>query len=672
MRLLRRFLLSSAATLACGLQAHAGGTLKAKGSPEQAIQIRDHVVTVSIVDGFARTQVAQTFFNPNERDLEAIYAFPVPESASLSEMTILAGERELQGEVVRTEEAERIYTEEKESGNDAGLAKRDSYRVFEFRVARVPALGEARFRFVYYQPLALDAGVGRYVYPLEDGGTDDAARSFWEREETVQRSFEFHLELSSSWPVEELRLPGLEAAAVLQRLDEGRWQADVIAGAGHALTRDVVLYYRLRDDLPGRVELVPYRASLDAPGTFMLVLTPGIDLAPLGKGADYVFVLDVSGSMEGKLHTLAGGVARALGDLQPKDRFRVVTFDEKAREVVPWTAATPSDVAGALGLIEGLRSGGSTDLHAGLKLGLAKLDDDRATSLVLVTDAVANSGETDPRRFAELMRTHDLRVFGFLLGNSANWPLMRTIADASGGFYAAVSNADDVLGQIHLAKQKVTHEALHDAQLSFSGVKVHDVSVLRTKVYHGQQLVLFGRYAEPGPLAIELRARLTGEDKTYKTTAILPPLDTEHPELERLWAMDRIEHIELARDRGELPEAESGDAIAHLGVSYQLVTDETSMVVLSDDAFARHGIERRNRERTEREHQAQSVRATTPRPSYRVDTEAPAFPSRAHSTSKSSQSGGGALDGVTLLVVLAGAGAARRSRRYEKNARDSA
>ena len=551
--MLRAFLFVAAycAALASGT-AHAGGTLKSKSSADQALQILDHRVTVSIVDGFARTEVAQTFFNPNARELEALYSFPVPESASLSEMTIVAGESRLDGEVVRADEAERVYREEKDAGNDAGLARRDSYRTFEFRVARVPAQGEASFRFVYYQPLELDAGVGRYVYPLEDGGTDDQARAFWERRERVERSFGFHLELSSSWPVEDVRMPGLEAAAVLQKIDEGCWHADVEVQGGLDLTRDLVLYYRLQDGLPGRVELVPYRASTEAPGTFMLVVTPGIDLAPLVNGADYVFVLDVSGSMDRKLHTLADGVARALGQLQPRDRFRVVTFNDQARELVPWREASPENVAQALRGLEAVRAGGGTDLFGGLKLGLARLDADRATSLVLVTDAVANVGETDPRRFAELMKTHDLRVFGFLLGNSANWPLMRTIADASGGFYAAVSNADDVVGQILLAKQKVTHEALHDAQLRFSGVSVHDVSTLRSKVYHGQQLVLFGRYAEPGPLEIELSARLTGEDEVYRTTAMLPPLDGEHPELERLWAMDRIEELELEIGRAHV------------------------------------------------------------------------------------------------------------------------
>ena len=662
-----RILALSLAVLLGASEARASGTLKPKGSPELPIQIQEHHVAVSILDGFARTEVSQTFSNPNAKDLEAIYSFPIPKSASLAEMTIQAGETRLEGEVVKKDEAQKAYEEERDSGSDAGLARQDTYKTFEFLVARVPANGEASFRFVYYQPLELDTGVGRYVYPLEDGGTDELARAFWEKEETVHRAFSFHLELSSSWPVADARMPGIEAAASLRKVDAGHWTADVDSEGGAKLDRDIVFYYRLEDDLPGRVELIPYRASADGPGTFMLVLTPGVDLAPLSNGADYEFVLDVSGSMEGKLQTLVDGVVRVLGSLQPKDRFRVVAFASTAWEVVPWTTATPPDVARALKKVKSMQIRGGTNLYEGIKLGLTKLDADRATSLVLVTDAVANEGEVDPRKFHDLLKASDIRVFGFLLGNSANWPLMRTIADASGGFYAPVSNADDIVGQLLLAKQKITHEAMHDAKLTLGGVRTHDVSAMRAKVYHGQQLVLFGRYSEPGTLDIRLDARITGQDQVYQTTAELPAIATEHPELERLWALDKIEAIQLQTDLGQVSANESRDAIADLGVAYQIVTDHTSMLVLRDDAFERRGIDRKNRDRTAREHEAQAQRAAAPVVSHRVDTQAPAFPQRAHSVGH----GGGAIDPLTLVAALgaaaATAGSAIRSRRGSKS-----
>lgn len=336
---------------------HADGTLKPKGSPDQAIEILDHHVEVAIDNGFARTEVFQTFFNPNAFDLEAVYSFSVPQSASLSEMTILAGEVEMHGEVLRDDEANRIYEEKRDNGEEAGLAEKNSYLTYEFSIARAPALAEISFRFVYYQPLEIDTGVGRFLYPLEEGGTDEVALSFWDTEREVRRSFSFHLTLESDWPVESVRMPGFEAAAQIQHadtVDRQLWDVRVDVPGGISLDRDVVVYYRLQDGLPGRMDLVPYRDDANGTGTFMLVVTPGIDLGPLTGGADYVFALDVSGSMAGKLHTLMDGVVRAMGELSDQDRFKIVTFSDSARSLTGgWKAATAKNVAKAVHGIQG-------------------------------------------------------------------------------------------------------------------------------------------------------------------------------------------------------------------------------------------------------------------------------------------------------------------------------
>src|SRR5947207_1860014 len=164
--------------------AFAAGTLTPKAANKAPIQIREHVVDVVIDNGFARTEVTQVFFNPNPTDLEAIYSFPVPTSASLAELTILSGDKTLEGEVVEAEEARKVYEEERDSGNDAGLGecsctkKKDDieYSSYKFPIANVRAQSETKVRFVYYQPLKIESGVGRYVYPLQEGGTDERAK----------------------------------------------------------------------------------------------------------------------------------------------------------------------------------------------------------------------------------------------------------------------------------------------------------------------------------------------------------------------------------------------------------------------------------------------------------------------------------------------------------------
>jgi Ca-activated chloride channel family protein len=641
--------LTAVAALGAG-PARAAGILTPVGSSHQPIRLQDHDVKVVIDNGFARTEVVQTFLNPNPAAVEALYAFPLPKSASLSEVTITSGETQYEGEVVARSEAATIYETEKSAGNQAGRADKESYQRFEFRVARVEPNGTVTMRFVYYQPLEEDTGVLRYLYPLEEGGTDEVAEQFWLRSDKVEGSFRLQATLKSVWPVAQVRVPGFEQAAKITAVDP-LTQTVEIAATEASLNRDVVIYYRLADDLPGRVEVVPYRAREDAPGTFMLVVTPGIDLQPITHGADYVFVLDVSGSMQGKIATLASGVGKTLGEMRAEDRFRIVTFESQARDLTGgMLAATPENVRRFVAEVGGLHANGSTNLYEGLDLALRDLDADRATSLVLVTDGVTNTGIIEPRKFHELLKQYDVRLFGFLMGNSGNWPLMRLIADTSGGFYSAVSNADDIVGQILLAKSKVTSEALHDARLELDGVEVSELTDTPGKIYRGQQLVYFGRYSRPGRLRVRLHARLTGEDKTYTTSVELPKLDQDNPELERLWALDRIETIERERDRGTLEEAEAKTAIRDLGVAYQLVTDETSMLVLAGEGFERHGIARKNRERVALEAAAQAQRAPRPARSYRVDEAAPAFPGKAPQPRRGGGGGGGAVGPFGLLA----------------------
>jgi Ca-activated chloride channel family protein len=642
----------------------AAGTLTAKGSPHAPIQIREHRVEVVIDNGFARTEVTQTFANPNAEDLEAIYSFPLPKSASLSEVTIWAGEEELDGEVVERDEAKRIYEEERDQGKDAGVAEKESYQSFDFAVSRVPAGGEARIRFVYYQPLAIDTGVGRYVYPLAEGGTDDEADSFWTRNPKVEGTFAVHVELKSAWPVADVRVPGYENAAAVEKKGEGVVEVKLETEQA-SLERDFILYYRLADGLPGRVELVPYRAAGGGPGTFMLVVTPGVDLGPITGGADYCFVLDASGSMQTKLAALARGVTRALGQMRPEDRFRIIAFRSNARDLTGgFRPATPENVEAAVKQVESLTADGSTNLYAGLDLAIKGLDDDRATSIVLVTDGVTNTGVIDPKEFYSLLSRYDVRVFGFVMGNSGNWPLMQMIGQASGGFSAGVSSDDDIVGQIMLAKSKITSEALHDVDLAIHGVKVSELSERPKKIYRGQQLVLFGRYEDGGEATVSLKARLTGADKSYTTKFEFPKVDTENPEIERLWALDQIEEIGAKADAGLMPQEEARAAIRDLGLAYQLVTDHTSMVILSDAAFESRGIERRNRTRVAAERAAQVARSGQPVRSRRVD-KAPMF-DRPSATLGSGKDGGGAFDPLLagLAASLAGLGlaAARRKR----------
>src|SRR3954465_369149 len=87
-----------------------------------------------------------------------------------------------------------------------------------------------------------------------------------------------------------------------------------------------------------------------------------------------------------------------------------------------------------------------------------------------------------------------------------------------------------------------------------------------TKIYRGQQLVIFGRYEKGGPADVTLAAKMTGQDATYKTRFDFPDVSTEYPELERMWAMAAIERVVMKETAGVTSPDDAKTAIRTLGI----------------------------------------------------------------------------------------------------------
>ncbi|MFH0879216.1 MAG: VIT domain-containing protein [Lentisphaerota bacterium] len=615
------------AVVMAGYSSHAAGLLKAKGGEDNGLAIKSHQVHVVINNGFARTEIDQVFVNHTDRDMEALYSYPLPKQSSLSELSLWIDGNETLGEVVEKEQARRIYEEQVAQGNDTALAEKNDFKSYDVSVGLVRARSEVRVRMVYYQPLEIDLNVGRYLYPIAEGGVDDERIAFWSVDDRVECGISFKLVLKSAFPIKDVRVPGYDTTAQIKYVtppgeNHGEvYEVTIQQSEGGRLSKDIVVYYRLNDSVPARVELVPYREKGGEPGTFMAVITPAASLKQISEGTDWVFVLDTSGSMSGsKISTLADGMARLLGKMSPNDRFCIVTFNSSAHNFSRgFVSATPESVAQWIQQVKNLKADGSTALFEGLELGYRALDADRTSGVILVTDGVCNVGPTAHSAFLELLRKYDVRLFTFVIGNSANQPLMERLALDSGGFAMNISNEDDIIGRLLQAKAKVLHQCMHDVELVFHGEKVRDLTPARIgNLYLGQQVVAFGRYTGSGEVDVELRAKISGEAQSWHCRATLPEQDGRNPEIERLWALSRIdETMQEIRENGE--KASLRKKVVDLGLEYSLVTDYTSMLVVREDVLENQGIARRNADRVQRERQAQSARENAPAASYRVD-----------------------------------------------------
>jgi len=660
--------------------ADAAGLLTPKGQ-SGSLAIRDHKVKVVVEDGYVVTEIDQVFVNAGVNDVEAVYSFPVPSHAAVAEFTYWIDGNPVTGEVLKKQEARDLYEQEKAAGRETALAEKDEYRTFDISVYPVRANSDVRVRLVYVQSASTDTGIGRYVYPLEEGGVDEERNAFWEVRDIVSGNFSFDFELKSSYPIDAVRLPE-QPNAVLNQLDADHWTIDLhsigsgTAGAGFdeqvaaleageapasataasgvaKLDKDIVVYWRHAPDLPGSVDLVTYKPDASGRGTFMLTFTPGDDLPSIENGRDWVFILDVSGSMQGKFATLGNGVQQALGKLNPNDRFRIFTFNDSPRELTSgFVNASVENVSHYTDAVGRLQSGGGTNLYAGLSAGLDALDSDRTSGIALVTDGVANVGITEKKEFLDMMSRHDVRLFTFIMGNSANKPLLEAMTEISNGFAVETSNSDDISGQLLQATAKIQHAALQNIRLDIDGLKVADLTPERIgSLYHGEQLQVLGHYWGTDEARIRLTGQVGGKDVEYKTAFMMPVQSDLNPELERIWAYATIENLQSKMDYFGADQ-DTEDAITDLATEYGLVTDYTSMIVARDEVFAAQGIKRTNRERVATERAAQQTRAARAPQSRRVDQQKPMYKKRRPSTGGGG-SGGGAI-GLPMILPLIG------------------
>ena len=651
------------------------------------IEQTEHAVNVTIYEGFSVTRAEQTFVNTSERDLEGAYAFPLPRGATVAGVTVWIDGRELVGQVVERPRARQIYEAQRRAGRDAGLVERDGFTRFTVRVGRVPARGSAKVRLEYYQTVEIDHGVGRYVYPLADGNTDRARAVFTGH--GPQRKVRFEVALHSSVPLAEVATPGWQGGRLLQLEARPHGRRVLLEVQEATLDRDFVLYWRLEGEQAAKLTVLANATEPGVGGHFLLTLTPGVELAAIAGGRDWIFLLDVSGSMRGeKLEAAVEACAELIGALSPDDRLRLIAFNGAAREVVTTTSATPTARVQASSALRALEANGGTNLHEGLELALGGLDPERAAGIVLLTDGVANVGPTRQRELLALLQRRDARVFAFELGNGANQPLLDRLAEVSGGFHMDVSTADLVSGRMLLAKDKLARQALRELSVEVtsiegqaagesSGAEVEAFAFAPGRpstVYSGDRLVLLGRYRGHGRATVTARGVRDGERVRWTAEVDLPAQEQPAPELERLWARARIAEVEAALAEGGPSPALEQEAL-QLALDAQLVTERTALIALTDADAARYQVGRSGAEKLARERAAQVDAVRAPQqPGTTVQQQAPARVATARDRSRyagpgayrssGGSSGGGAFGplGALLSAALA-ATAARRRRR---------
>lgn len=676
-----------------GELAHAAGLLVADGGFGGTLEIIEHDVQVTINNGIAVTQVEQVFSNTENRQVEALYTFPVPKGASVSNFSMWIGGKEMIGEVLEKKRAREIYNSYKQQRRDPGLLEQTDYRTFEMRIFPIAPRAEQKVRITYYQELDFDHDWATYVYPL-------ATTTRAQADTRVNGRFSVSANISSAIPITAVQSPSHGDAFLMVDHTENYHEASLENRDGD-LARDVVLAFQVTRPVTG-MDLLTSNTEGEE-GYFALSLTAGEDLEKIQTGSDYVFILDISGSManEGKLNTSVNSLAAFIKGLGPDDRFEVITFNKRPFTLFnQLTAPGDATITQAITFLGSQEARGGTALQPAIATAYKYGTDDRPLNTVILSDGITEQSER--RILMDMIRSRptNVRVFCIGVGNDINRSLLRQMAEDAGGLAAFLSRGDDFERQARAFRRKLMHPVATNLQITIDGIDAYDIEPEQLpNLYHGMPVRMYGRYRGKGDARINVTAEVNG--RRIETTAALnfPARNEDNPEIERMWAWHRMERLKRMHEMNSDPALV--DEIVRLGEGYSITSEYTSFLVLENDAeYKRWKIERRNATRIQRDRQAQErvrrelealraksmsgigpaedlkiAQAEPQQPTQQVQrTGNPPAPSqdpssqpvRSRSFDMPSFGGGGAMDPVSALIGIGIGGGALLGRRKKK------
>ncbi len=320
------------------------------------------------------------------------------------------------------------------------------------------------------------------------------------------------------------------------------------------LTYRLETYRGLRDFRHGYFRLEVERISEDA-------------LPHMPK--DVIFVQDCSASLaEQRLYFCRRGLKQSLPFIGKDDRFNIASFKESLSTCfLDWVAPTDANITRAEVFIDGMRSGGNTDIYRSLKALLElKREPGRPLIAVVITDGLANTGYTSSSRIiSQFSRENEGRISVFTLGTFklANSYLVDLLSYCNRGDVALVNSGRwDIPDAIEGVVSSTARPVLNGLRLRLpAGTECELYPGQPTNLYLDRPLVLYGRYPR-GAEGLVVQALGDAGDSMCDSIFELAFTDEVRGDdegIKQAWAQQKIYHL-----MGEYARTGNPDALKDL------------------------------------------------------------------------------------------------------------
>ncbi|MDM8540577.1 VIT domain-containing protein [Desulfococcaceae bacterium HSG9] len=546
---------------------------------------------VNINGVIADVVIRQTYSNDGPQPINARYIFPASTRAAVHGMTMTIGENVIKAEIKERKKAQQTFDTAKKQGKSASLLKQQRPNVFSMNVANIMPGDLIAIELHYSELLEPTDSIYEFVYPTVVGPrfSDQPVATAPETDRWIKNpylkqgvtsptTFSINVKLAAGMELQEAVCTSHDTDIIYDDKTMARIKLKDTEKQGG--NRDFILKYRLAGDKIN-TGLILQRGQEE--NFFLMMMQPPARVKPANLPArEYIFVVDISGSMNGfPLNTSKKLLTRLIGGLQAKDRFNVILFAGASKVMAQSSLpATSDNIRQAVQLIEKQRGGGGTRLYSALKKGMdLPMDENISRTILIVTDGYIGA---EKQVFRLIQKNLNLtNVFAFGIGSSVNRYLIEGMAKSGQGepfIVTKPSEADQIARQF---QDYVQSPVLTNINIKYDGFDTYDVEPVSIPDLFAQRpVIVFGKWrgALNGGIQVDGISGDGDYTRSFKV-ADYTPRETGQT-LSYLWARKRIGRLsDFNIQKGN---SENQAEITSLGLTYNLLTAYTSFVGVHD------------------------------------------------------------------------------------------
>ncbi len=547
----------------------------------QKMWIKKVDAAIDIHEQIAVTHVDQTFHNEMNTSIEAIYIFPLPENATITELIYWVNGQRFVASIREKQQAANDYNQKLRQWMDPALLEYLGNNLFKLSIVPIDANSDVRTEITYVEPLQYDLGLVKYVFQLNTLQLSSKPL------ETVS----VNLNAVSQYQFKEFFSPshGNSSATKINKVSDNEYTL-FYGDENYAPDKDLVVEFETKRDSVHFSLLTYTPVPEDSIGTdsyYAIWITPPDDLGDnevIPK--NIVFTADVSSSMEGlRLSQVKDALNNFLDLLNSNDKFNIITFGTFVDKFKPdLVSATTENITSAKDFVYQMYALGMTNIDQSLSESLNQnFGDSTSNDLVFLTDGKPTWGKTTNTDSilsnVSVYNKKNVRIFSFGVGTDVSRSFLTSLSNENHGYAQYIASDDSIALIVGNLFQRISKPVMTDIQIDMGGLNAWDQYPKTIgDLFWGSQIMELGMYNNLGTYNVTLKGKLRSKEFTYTKTINFADTLIANRFVPRLWAKAKIDDIlRLIEIYGETDELVN--QVIELGLKYQIITPYTSYYV---------------------------------------------------------------------------------------------